>query len=322
MNSLLIKTSRPALIGLFVLSTLTILSGCERRTPQSADSGTTSSTGTTGAPGAATSSALGAAAPGTSESASAASGTPSSPGSTTGTTAGTGGAGTGEPGTGSSTDTTSSGMGGAGTGSSASGSTGATGAPPTGTGTASMSAADRNFLETVARVNLAEIEASRLAADHASAQAVKAFADTMIRDHGSMGQQLRDLASRKGVTLPAQPRATDLALMTRLRAARGTAFDRLYTEQIGVNAHKEAVTLFEQAAQNASDPDVKSFALGGAPALRNHLTMAQSLPGASASGSMGGAGTGGTSSDSTGSTGTSGTGNTDTTAPRPRQSRG
>lgn len=336
MNSLLTKATRPALIGLFALCTLAMVSGCDRRTPQTTDSGSTSGSsgaGTTSsnAPGGASSSALGSSGTiGTMGSSAGTPGTAGSPSSSSASGSAGGGAGSGESsdasgtsGTSntasasstSGTDSSTSGMGGAGSGnpSTATGSTGAT-TPGTGTGTAAMTTADRSFMETAARVNLAEVEASRLAADHASAQAVKAFAETMVRDHGSMGQQLRDLATRKGVALPTQPRATDIALMTRLRAARGAQFDRLYTEQVGVAAHKEAINLFEQAARNASDPDVKSFATGGVPALRSHLTMAQNLP--NAAGNMGGAGSGDTT------TGTPGTGNTDVTAPRPRQSRG
>lgn len=320
MKTRLTKIVLPALIGLVVLS------GCERRTPETGETTGGSGTGNpavTGGSGATPGTEAGAA-PGSA----ATSGSGTESGTGTGATPGssgtaTGGAGGGEA-TGSDTGNSGAGSGGmGGQGGSTGGSTGGSGSGNPGTtgmggsasgnsagssaGAAVVSAADRHFMDTAAQLGQAEIEASRLAAERGSAQAVKAFADTMVRDHTTMAQQLSDLASRKGVTLPTGLRARDSADLTRLRAARGSQFDRLYTERIGVADHKDAVNLFEQAARTATDPDVKAFAAAGAPTLRSHLTMAQNLGNPAGSGAMGGSGAGNEPA---------------TPTPAPRQNRG
>ena len=59
-------------------------------------------------------------------------------------------------------------------------------------------------------------------------------------------------------------------------SATGAAFDRGFIEA-QVKAHQEAITLFEQQAQNGADADIKAFAQKQLPGLRNHLKQAQDL---------------------------------------------
>lgn len=233
MKSLSTLVAVPVVIG------AVLLGGCERRTPESADSTSEVAPGTTTAPG-------------------------TSAPDTAATTPGGMGATSPSDST-ASTDQTGTGMGGTGTG------TGDTGA-------VSMAALDRDFLEATARTNLAEIEASRAAAERANNPAVRTYAEAMLRDHTALGQELRALASRKGIALPTAAASTDAAELERIRNARGADFDRMYVDHLGASAHKETIDLFERAASQASDPDIKAFAAEKLPTLRSHLAMAERLP--------------------------------------------
>ena len=44
-----------------------------------------------------------------------------------------------------------------------------------------------------------------------------------------------------------------------------------------VDAHKDAVSLFERYAKGADNSDLKNWAANTLPALKHHLEMAQSL---------------------------------------------
>jgi putative membrane protein len=59
--------------------------------------------------------------------------------------------------------------------------------------------------------------------------------------------------------------------------AFGPSFDKMYASQIDVSAHEDAVKLFQTAATNAKDPEIKAFAAKTAPALQHHLEMAKTL---------------------------------------------
>jgi putative membrane protein len=46
---------------------------------------------------------------------------------------------------------------------------------------------------------------------------------------------------------------------------------------MGVSAHEDALRLFQKAARDAKDPDVKAFAAKALPTLAHHLQMAHDL---------------------------------------------
>ena len=61
-----------------------------------------------------------------------------------------------------------------------------------------------------------------------------------------------------------------------LQSKKGAEFDGAYAEAM-VRDHKETVALFERAAAEAKDADLKKWAESKLPVLRHHLTMAQDL---------------------------------------------
>jgi putative membrane protein len=50
--------------------------------------------------------------------------------------------------------------------------------------------------------------------------------------------------------------------------------------------HRKDVSEFEKQSTKGTDPDLKAFATKTLPTLREHLQMAESLPGAKGSGNM------------------------------------
>ncbi|MFC4521177.1 DUF4142 domain-containing protein [Cupriavidus pinatubonensis] len=142
---------------------------------------------------------------------------------------------------------------------------------------AAPSASDTDFMKKAAQAGTMEIEASRLARQKPSDSAVKDFAAQMVKDHEAAANELKQLASRKKVTLPSAPDASDRATLEALKGLSGAAFDRRYADTVGVQAHMQAVDLFRGASQTASDTDVKSFASKTLPTLEHHLDMARNL---------------------------------------------
>lgn len=141
-----------------------------------------------------------------------------------------------------------------------------------------LASKDASFMKEVAQNNHAEIESSQLALQKATNAQVKAFAQQMVDDHGTTEQALASLAAAKGVALPDGPSLLQKAHLKLLRATDGENFDRFYAESMGVRAHVNMIKLFQEAAEQARDPDVKAFATKTLPALQHHLEMAQALP--------------------------------------------
>ena len=142
---------------------------------------------------------------------------------------------------------------------------------------AKLARADESFLKQADQNGLAEVESSKLALTKAQHQQVKAFAQQMVDDHTKANDELKALAQSKGVELPNQPSLAQRAKMKLLEKSDPENFDRRYIEQMGVEAHEDNVKLFQKAANEARDADVKSYASTTLPKLQEHLRMAQDL---------------------------------------------
>lgn len=78
---------------------------------------------------------------------------------------------------------------------------------------------------------------------------------------------------------PAAPALLDdrrQGLIDDLRGAKSSEFDARYMGQ-QVDAHKEALILMQGYAKDGDNAAVKSFAAVTAPAVQDHLNMAQPL---------------------------------------------
>lgn len=136
----------------------------------------------------------------------------------------------------------------------------------------------RDFFETAASANLFEIESSQLALQRASDPALKAFAQRMVKDHEKAGRELKALARKKDVTLSTQLLKRHAAMLEDLRdEPQGAEFDDEYRSKM-IASHKEAVSLFDEAARDAKDPDIKAFAAKTLPTLQAHGGSAAELP--------------------------------------------
>ena len=136
---------------------------------------------------------------------------------------------------------------------------------------------DESFMKDAAHAGAAEIEASRLAQSKAKSADMKAFASAMITDHTKVADELKALAAKKNVKLPDSPSVTQKAELKLIDAGDNDKFDERYAKHFGVNAHKDTIKLFEEAARDATDPEVKAWAEKTLPGLRHHLQMAQAL---------------------------------------------
>lgn len=136
---------------------------------------------------------------------------------------------------------------------------------------------DQSFMEDGAQAGAAEVEAIKLARTKARHADVKTFAESMITDHGKVADELKALAAKKNTKLPDGQSATQKAEPKLIDIGDNDKFDERYAQHFGVNAHKDTIKLFENAAKNAKDPELRAWAEKTLPDLRHHLEMAQAL---------------------------------------------
>jgi len=133
---------------------------------------------------------------------------------------------------------------------------------------------DRKFIEEAAKGGMAEVEMGQLASERAQSPDVKQFGQRMVQDHSKANDELKQLASSKGVDVPAQTDKSHQKKMEKLQKLSGAQFDKQYMDDM-VKDHKKDVKEFQKEAKSAKDPDVKSFAAKTTPTLQEHLQMAE-----------------------------------------------
>jgi len=136
---------------------------------------------------------------------------------------------------------------------------------------------DKEFVMKAAAGGMMEVEAGRIAQEAATNQRVKDFGAMMVRDHSAANDELKSLASAKGLMIPEDSlMMKHKPHMDELRSKKGAAFDRFYMSEM-VKDHNKDVAEFEKATTSAMDADVKAFATKTLPTLRMHKDSAEAL---------------------------------------------
>ena len=135
---------------------------------------------------------------------------------------------------------------------------------------------DQAFMMKAAQGGMAEVQMGNLAKDHAANQAVKDFGQRMVDDHSKANDQLKQVASKVGVTLPDKLNPKDQATKDRLSKLSGEQFDAAYMRDM-VKDHTKDLAEFRHQSQSAKNDDVKNFAAQTLPTLQDHLQQAKSI---------------------------------------------
>ena len=143
-------------------------------------------------------------------------------------------------------------------------------------GSGSVSASDEKFVREAAQGGMAEIELGELATEKASSEEVKKFGQRMVDDHSKAADELKEIASSKGIQVPDKLSAKDRMTKGRLSKLSGEQFDRAYMSDM-VKDHTQDVADFKLERSSGTDPDVKHFAAITLPTLQDHLRQAKEI---------------------------------------------
>ena len=134
---------------------------------------------------------------------------------------------------------------------------------------------DAVFIQQVHGNGMAEVALADLAAKRASKSEVKAFAARLKDDHGRANADVKRLAGAHDIALSAELNVDQKATSERLSKLDGSEFDRAYIDEMVAN-HRKGVETFTAKTSSGAD-DVKAFAAGTLPVLKEHLQVALDL---------------------------------------------
>lgn len=126
----------------------------------------------------------------------------------------------------------------------------------------SLSVKDKTFIKKAAKGGMMEVAMGNLAEQNGKSEDVKSFGKRMATDHGKANDELKSIASQKGVTLPSK------------EPTLKWSSDKTYMNMM-VKDHEKDLAEFQEEAKTGSDPDVKKFADDTAKIIQEHLDLAK-----------------------------------------------
>jgi len=105
-----------------------------------------------------------------------------------------------------------------------------------------------------------EVAMGNLAAQNGQNDDVKSFGKRMVSDHSKANDELKSIASQKGVTLPGK------------EPTLKWSSDKTYVNMM-VKDHEKDLAEFQEEAKTGSDPEVKKFAEDTTKVVQAHLEL-------------------------------------------------
>ena len=135
--------------------------------------------------------------------------------------------------------------------------------PPAGGGT-SLTEKDKTFMKKAAKGGAMEVAMGQLAEQKAQSEDVKSFGKRMVTDHSKANDELKSIASNKGVQLPSKQHTGKWVS------------DKAYIDMM-VKDHEKDLAQFKDEANSGSDPDLKKFADDTAKVIQEHLDLVKEI---------------------------------------------
>lgn len=135
-----------------------------------------------------------------------------------------------------------------------------------------MGVSDALFAVAVADGGMTEVVIAEIGAKKATNPELKKFSEQMIAEHTKVNNELKALAAKKGVALPAAISPGHQFCGQSLEGLSGEEFDSAYALAQHV-LHMDTIAKFEAEAERGQDPDMKAFAAKTLPHIIGHTTQ-------------------------------------------------
>ncbi len=141
---------------------------------------------------------------------------------------------------------------------------------------------DAQIAQIVLTADTVDVDYGKLALKKTKNAEVKAFAETMIRDHTAVNEKAAALAQK--ISLTPEASATSKSLesnghkeMAKLKAMHGVEFDKAYVDN-EVSYHEAVIgVLTSTLIPNAKNADLKALLESGKPIFESHLEHAKQI---------------------------------------------
>src|SRR4029078_6731764 len=130
----------------------------------------------------------------------------------------------------------------------------------------SLSEKDKTFMKKAAKGGMMEVAMGQVAEQKAQSEDVKSFGKRMVTDHSKANDELKAIASKKGVQLHSKE-----------HSVKWTS-DKAYMDMM-VKDHEKDLAEFKGEASGGSDPELKKVGDDTAKMVQGHLDLAKETQG-------------------------------------------
>ena len=125
------------------------------------------------------------------------------------------------------------------------------------------------FVVDAANGNLAEIQLEQLAIQKSPDNEIKDLAKMLVDDHTAALNDLKVIASRKSISIPADITDATRDQLRKRTDEKPTKFDKAWTEQL-MEKHQKTISDYESALGTVTDPDIQNWINSVLPKIRTH----------------------------------------------------
>lgn len=133
---------------------------------------------------------------------------------------------------------------------------------------------DDRFVARTTQANLAEVQMSAWAKDHALSDEVRQFAGKVLNDHTVIADELRGLAAKQGATPVTDLDPKDAAELDHMKVLEPNLLDREYMREV-LRWHQKEVEAFKREIENGKDAGLRYWAYQTLPKIEAHIKLGE-----------------------------------------------
>ena len=133
---------------------------------------------------------------------------------------------------------------------------------------------DAKFLMEAAEMQMEAISLGKLAQQKGTSSHVKDLGKMMESDHSKSMTELEVLAQSNSIAIPTSATVDSQGAYEKLEDETGNDFGKKYSKMM-VEHHEDAIELYEKAASDSENPEIRTWASEQLPGLRTHLEEAK-----------------------------------------------
>ncbi len=132
------------------------------------------------------------------------------------------------------------------------------------------------FLVDAAKMNVEEIQFSKLAETNGQSAEIKRLAKMLQSEHTRSFKKVQAMAAAKMIDIPTMLTLKKEEEYNKMTRTKGADFDKEYADMM-VDGHKDVIDRFEAAVKDVKDAEINAWAKSMLPYLKDHLLHAQNV---------------------------------------------